>query len=262
MRRCDDAEFAVGRRVERENVHVAVDALHDELGEDRNAELVFYHRDDRGVVHIRVADDGRCLPAVDAERGQDVKVEAGAWHEEVLAGEVLDPVAAVVPAAVGGQDCDKLVVAQVRPAQPLTQMRLIAHYRAVKLVVADGFVGADAVAHRDGDLGVRTDVAVGGENGREPLPRDARVRAEAQCREAVLPQLVRRLLKPVCRLAESAHGGQQLLPGGREMHAALTADKQIQPQFVLKRVHHMRQPRLRVAKFFRRGGEAAAVNCC
>ena len=58
MRRCDDAEFAVGRRVERENVHVAVDALHDEIGEDRNAELVFYHRDDRGVVHIRVADDG------------------------------------------------------------------------------------------------------------------------------------------------------------------------------------------------------------
>ena len=106
MRRCDDAEFAVGRRVERENVHVAVDALHDELGEDRNAELVFYHRDDRGVVHIRVADDGRCLPAVDAERGQDVKVEAGAWHEEVLAGEVLDPVAAVVPAAVGGQETD------------------------------------------------------------------------------------------------------------------------------------------------------------
>ena len=80
--------------------------------------------------------------------------------------------------------------------------------------------------------------------------------------DAFGPQLVRRLLKPVCRLAESAHGGQQLLPGGREMHAALTADKQIQPQFVLKRVHHMRQPRLRVAKFFRRGGEAAAVNCC
>ena len=67
--------------------------------------------------------------------GSISRLETEGGHEKVRPLEELDRVRVAVKITVGGQDGDELILHQRYPRKSLAQLRLIAHHRAVKLLV-------------------------------------------------------------------------------------------------------------------------------
>ena len=220
------------------------------------------HRDQRRVVKIGVTRARDHAGRRGGKERRDVHLKAQRRHQKVRAGKALDREGVAGKGVIRRQHGHQLVHMQREPVQPLHQCRLIADEGAVKRLVLDAVIHLlDAAG---GYRGVRLrelPQEIGQDRG-QPLARNARIRADADRGGALVAQEGDAALQRVGGGDIALHPDKQALARAGELHAALAADQQIDPQLALQRIHHLRQPRLGIAELRRRGRQTTGFYCC